>query len=128
MKSILALKILLQTTELRKHLLAYHKPQIESRSSTVVDFGEKFIQLVQESHPVNVTMQLFFRTECIKDVIAMMKLFGFVFITIILSWKISNQTFVAFDMFNEVLITSCWFFKKLWDSITANSGNKRMLS
>ena len=58
----------------------------------------------------------------------MMKLFWFIFIAIILSGKVSKQTFVASDVFNAIFITSRWLFKQLWNSITTYSGYKWVLS
>jgi hypothetical protein len=60
--------------------------------------------------------------------VTMMKLFWFVFIAIILSWKVSNQAFVAFDVLNAIFITRRWFFKQLWNFITAYSGYKWVFS
>lgn len=72
-------------------------------------------------------MQLLFRTECVKHMVTVMKLFWFVSVTIILSRKVSNQTFVAFYVFNAIFITSRRFFEKLWDTIAADSGNEWVL-
>ena len=73
-------------------------------------------------------MQLLFRTECVKHMVTMVKLFWFVSVAIILSWKVPNQAFVASDVFNAIFITSCWFFKELWNSITTDFGNKWVFS
>ena len=71
-------------------------------------------------------MELFLRAEGIKDMIAMMKLFWFAFIWVIFSWKVSNQTLVASDVLDVILIATCWLFEQLWDSIATNSGHKWM--
>jgi hypothetical protein len=60
--------------------------------------------------------------------VTMVKLFWFVSVAIILSWKVPNQAFLASYVFNAIFITSCWFFKELWNSITTDFGNKWVFS
>ncbi len=56
-------------------------------------------------------MKLFFRAECIKDMIAVMELLGFAFIWIIFGRQVPNQTLVASDMLDVILISTGWFFQ-----------------
>ena len=71
-------------------------------------------------------MKLLFRAMCAENVVPMMNLFWFIFVQVILGWKIFYQTFVAFSMFYIILICACWFPQKLWNTVLANSNNKRM--
>ena len=73
-------------------------------------------------------MKLFLWTESIENMVTMMKLFWFVFVWIIFSGKVSNQTLVTSNMFDVILVTTCWLFEQLWNSIAINSGDNWMFS
>lgn len=72
-------------------------------------------------------MKLFLWTVSVENMISVMKLFWFVFLNVVFSRKISDQTFITLYVIDLVLVSTCWFSQELGNTVLAYSHNEGML-